>query len=144
MLISGSNSFRAKSCALYRTAYTAFRLSFSKVLSEPMSKIDTIKEYQDKRSIFMKIIPTCFVIFFVSVGVVFFTDYEVIPAVLAFGSGIVAITTQMTINKCPNCGRVQLGTVTVKDKIIRTERWALNPMTCPWCKVKLNKPHRFR
>lgn len=109
-----------------------------------MIKIDTIKEYQAKRSIFMRIIAICFLIFFVSVGVVFFTDYENIPAVLAFGSGIVAITTQMTINKCPNCGRAQFGTVTVKGKIIRTEGWALNPMTCPWCKVKLNGPHGFR
>lgn len=106
--------------------------------------MDTIKEYQVRRSIFMKIIPACFAIFFLSLGVAFLTDYEVIPAVLAFGSGIVVITIQMTLNKCPSCGKVQFGTVIVKGKIIRTKGWALNPMSCPWCKVKLNEPYKFR
>jgi hypothetical protein len=57
--------------------------------------------------------------------------------VVAFLAIIMAIGAQLTLNKCPSCDKSQFGTITIKGKLIRTNSWALNPYSCPWCKTKL-------
>jgi hypothetical protein len=105
--------------------------------------MDTVKEYQTKRAIFGKIIPVCFLLFFISLILSFIFDrLEVLWFVLGAASVLVAIAFQLLVNRCPNCGKSQFGAVIIKGQVIRTRGWALNPMSCPWCKVKLNEPHK--
>jgi hypothetical protein len=100
-----------------------------------------MKEYQRKRAIFIKVIPMCFVVFFIAVVTSFFTDdLEWLRGILAAASILLAITVQLAMNTCPNCNRSQFRVIKTKGKIIRTASWELNPMSCPWCDEKLNEP----
>jgi predicted RNA-binding Zn-ribbon protein involved in translation (DUF1610 family) len=102
--------------------------------------MDSLKEYQSKRAVFLKIIPLCFIMFFISIVLSFFIDdFERLFFFLAILFVGIAIATQVFVNKCPNCGESQFGTITIKGKLIRTRGWVLNPMSCPWCKTKLNE-----
>lgn len=105
--------------------------------------MDSVKEYQAKRAIFGKIIPVCFLLFFISLALSFmFDSLEVLGLILGAASVLVAIAVQLLVNRCPNCGKSQFGAVILKGQVIRTRGWALNPMSCPWCKIKLNEPHK--
>ena len=105
--------------------------------------MDSVNDYQAKRAIFGKVIPVCFLLFFISVALSFlFDSLEVLGFILGSASLFVAIAVQLLVNRCPNCGKSQFGAVILNGQVIRTRGWALNPMSCPWCKVKLNVPHK--
>ncbi|KAF7786486.1 hypothetical protein PRUB_a1068 [Pseudoalteromonas rubra] len=102
-------------------------------------KVESAAEiYQRKRTKFLPVLKACIVVFMCVVVFFFVTEKESVwMFVLASISTAIGIIIQMTLNTCPKCGAAQFKYLKFNGKLVRSQRWDLNPIECPLCGEKL-------